>query len=313
MPCYHPLKAFRSLGVNPNTGKREVSFSPQKNHSEMILPCGQCIGCRLERSRQWAIRCVHEAQMHDENSFITLTFDNEHLDPKRSLRKDDFQKFMKRLRKKVHPKKVRFFHCGEYGDETSRPHHHACIFGYAFPDKEPWSMSNGMVLYRSKELEKLWPFGNSLIGDVTYESAAYVARYVMKKQTGNGGYFEYGAYCKYPRELKTGIQAPVHYHRTPPYITMSRKPGLGRSWLDKYKSDLYPSDNVVFGTTSKGKPPRYYDAHMEESDPLTFSQVKIKRLQKAMESHLKEDSSLSRLAVRKECRQVKAKKLIRNV
>ena len=152
------------------------------------LPCGQCVGCRLERSRQWAIRCMHEAQMHEDNCFITLTFNPESLDDRSnpwSLDVRDFQLFMKRLRKK-YGAGIRFYHCGEYGELNKRPHYHACIFGFDFPDKRLWKVTNsGHRLYISESLDELWPFGFCTIGNVTFESAAYVARYIMKKVNGD--------------------------------------------------------------------------------------------------------------------------------
>ena len=150
------------------------------------LPCGQCIGCRLERSRQWAMRCLHEASLYDRNAFITLTYDDSHLPPGGSLSYPDFQRFMKRLRRRI-GSKVRFYAGGEYGEQgTIRPHFHACLFGYDFPDKVFFKRSaSGDKLYTSKLLESLWPYGISSVGDVTFQSAAYIARYCVAKRTGD--------------------------------------------------------------------------------------------------------------------------------
>ena len=131
MPCFHPLRAFK-------TSAGEVVFTEHARYdivTQLSLPCGQCSGCRLERSRQWAMRCVHEAAAYDCNAFITLTYDEENLPADGSLNYDHFQLFMKRLRKAIEPNKVRFYMCGEYGEENGRPHFHACLFGYDFPDK----------------------------------------------------------------------------------------------------------------------------------------------------------------------------------
>lgn len=265
MPCYHPMLAYRAKEPNPETGKRSIVFNPNDGISSMsvTLPCGQCIGCRLERSRQWAIRCMHEASEHEENSFITLTFNNENLHPSGSLQLEDFQKFMKRFRKAIHPLKIRYYHCGEYGENLGRPHHHACIFGYQFPDKKLWRQSKGVNLYRSTQLEKLWPYGYCSIGDVTFESAAYVARYIMKKQTGKQGEEHYG-------DLK------------PPYTTMSRRPGIGRHWYDKYSQDLYPSDECVIRGQIL-KPPKFYDSIYDLQDPESMKQIKRARKKTAID------------------------------
>ena len=117
MPCYYPLQGWRSKELTKN-GKRAIVFDRKKGYVDQPLevPCGQCIGCRLDRSRDWALRCIHEAQLHEDNSYITLTYDDDNLPANASLDKSDFQKFMKRLRKSLGDKKVRFFHCGEYGE-----------------------------------------------------------------------------------------------------------------------------------------------------------------------------------------------------
>mgnify|MGYP000188139432 FL=1 len=222
MPCFHPLQGYRARQRSAS-GKRGIVFNKRDGWADLpvTLPCGQCIGCRLERSRQWAIRCVHEASLHNENSFITLTYANEHLPAWNSLDKTTFPKFMKRLRKSLQDKRVRYFHCGEYGDHTGRPHYHALLFGHDFPDKTHWAIRNGNPTWRSQELERLWPFGHSEIGTVTFESAAYCARYITKKVTGHAAREHYEMVDKHTGELG---------RREPEYTTMSRRPGIGKGW-----------------------------------------------------------------------------------
>lgn len=240
------------------------------------VPCGQCVGCRLERSRQWAIRCHHEASLHRDNSFITLTYAEEHLPAGRSLDKEAFQKFMKRLRKRFEGRRIRYFHCGEYGARFQRPHYHACLFGLDFEDKKLWKVTNDVPLYTSETLQELWPFGFSTVGDVTFQSAAYVARYIMKKITGE--------------------EAAEHYAgREPEYTTMSRRPGIGRGWLEKYRDDVYPQDFVVV-RGSKMRPPKYYDRIMETEHPVMYREIRGKRVQGA-KAH-SEDNGSRRLRVR---------------
>lgn len=261
MPCYHPLLAYRSKEGKNENGKWPLVFNPRDGFTDMeqYVPCGQCIGCRLERSRQWAVRCVHEAKMHDENCFITLTFSDKYLNPSQTLVKADFQKFMKRLRSNT-GRKIRYFHCGEYGDKYRRPHHHACLFGWDFSDKSLWKIQNGERLYHSKLLGELWPFGLHAIGDVTFRSAAYVARYITKKITGEKAAEHYGG-------------------RLPEYTTMSRRPGIGAGWLEKYKDDVFPLDEVI--TRGKScKPPRYYDKRYELLQPEIMAAVKAARAKK---------------------------------
>lgn len=286
MPCYHPMTAYRSR-VQDENGKRGIVFNIADGLSDMplTLPCGQCIGCRLERSRQWAIRCIHEAQLHPENSFITLTFSDEHMNKDKSLVKADFQKFMKRLRKRHDDRKIRYFHCGEYGELLKRPHHHACLFGFDFPDKVHYSTRNGVKLYTSEELLLLWPYGFSTVGDVTFESAAYVARYVMKKITGKEGEKEYAG-------------------RIPPYVTMSRRPGIAAGWIEKFATDVYPSDEVIIRGGFKCKPPRFYD---EIYDRETGGLDPVKDKRKKGQYRRKENSSLARLAAKEEITMQKLK------
>lgn len=291
MPCYRPLTAYRCRdGPNPS-GKWSLTFDVSKGYAgtKMEVPCGQCIGCRLERSRQWAMRCMHEKSLYENNCFITLTYNDDNLPADGSLNKKHFQDFMKRLRKK-YGEGIRFFHCGEYGEEFSRPHYHACLFNHDFFDKYLWSRKNGFNLYRSNSLEELWTFGNSLIGDVTFESAAYVARYITKKVTGDRSAAHYGT-------------------RNPEYITMSRRPGIGKGWYEKYHSDVYPGDCVVLRHNVLCRPAKYYDRLLDVSNPDLLNELKLKRLEKAKVSL---DNSSERLAVREKVQELRAKKLKRS-
>lgn len=221
--------------------RKDQPPSNQDEQSKFVtLPCGTCNGCLLERSRQWAVRCMHEADCYESNCMITLTYDEDHLPWGGSLDKSHFQKFMKRLRKKYGT--IRYFHCGEYGETYGRPHYHGLLFGFDFPDKYVRSQRRGLPIFGSPSLEQLWPYGLSEIGSVTFESAAYVARYILKKQV-------------HPSSNPLEI-------REPEYLTMSRRPGIGRPWLDKYHTEVYPRDSVIVrGFPSK--PPRFYDKAFE--------------------------------------------------
>ncbi len=301
MTCYSPMKGWRSRSVNAN-GKRPIVFNRSSAFTDMPLeiPCGQCIGCRLEKSRQWAIRCSHEAQLHEENSFITLTYSDSYYPANGSLNLSDFQKFMKRLRRSIETK-IRFYHCGEYGEQYGRPHYHACIFGYSFPDKTPWKKSNEETLYRSRHLETLWPYGYSSVGNVTFQSAAYVARYILKKITGT--------------------QAEEHYEyinpdtgeitqRTPEYTTMSRRPGIGTQWFHKFKSDVYPSDEVIMNG-KRMRPPKFYDSLYEIISNKELRKIKIRRKAEALKHA--EDQTPERLKVRCQVQKSQIKLLPRKV
>lgn len=291
MPCYHPLKGFRSKVVN-DSGKRSIVFNRSDGFVDLPVevPCGQCIGCRLERSRQWACRCIQEASMYDDNCFITLTFSEENFPDDGSLHVEDFQKFLKRLRKLIYPNKVRYFHCGEYGSKLQRPHHHACLFGYDFPDKELFSVRDGVRLYRSDILESLWPFGFCTIGDVTFESSAYVARYCVKKVNGS--------------------RRDEHYQgRHPEYVTMSRRPGIGHDWYKKYRNDMYPHDYMVIRGNIKCRPPRYYDNMFDKDFSQEYIGIKSKRKRSASES---KNNTYDRLEAREKVKLAQMKHLKRS-
>ncbi|UDN67705.1 replication initiator protein [robinz microvirus RP_97] len=279
MACFYPLDAYR-------LDSGEIVFTKEGDGRPLILPCGRCIGCRLERSRQWAMRCVHEAQCHDANSFVTLTYDEAHFEP--SLVYKDFALFMRRLRKRVlHP---RFYMCGEYGENTLRPHFHALLFNVGFPDRYPWRMSGtGFQLYRSPLLEELWTAGQSEVGDVSFESAAYVARYVMKKVTGDL------AGPHYTRVVsETGEVVQV----VPEFCHMSR--GIAREWIRRYNGEVYRGDGDAYCVVNgmKVKPPRYYDLWMDAHDlgSSEMDEVRHDRFKRSLLA--RDDSTPERLAVR---------------
>lgn len=298
MPCYHPLRGWPSNTVN-KSGKRSIVFRREEGQGfEINVPCGQCIGCRLERSRQWAIRCVHEASLYQDNCFITLTYHDEHLPEHGSLVKKDFQDFMKRLRKK-YGSGIRFFHCGEYGDKLSRPHYHACLFNFDFPDKELLKVVQGNRLFTSSSLQDLWPFGFSTIGDVSFDSAAYVARYVVKKVNGEKAKDHYERVC-----LSTGELVSIQ----PEYITMSRRPGIGKGWFEKYQEETYRDDFIVLNG-KKMRPPKFYDGQFEIIDPVSLEKIKSARKNKA-KLH-KENNTLRRLQDRETVQDSRSKLLIR--
>lgn len=218
--------------------------------------------------------------MHERNCFITLTYADEHLPSNGELRVSDWQKFAKRVRKSHG--RFRFFHCGEYGDENLRPHYHACMFGVDFAgDAVPFKKG----LWLSQRLSDLWGHGFTTVGSLTYESAAYVARYCLKKATGDL------AEVKYARvDTETGEVFTVR----PEYVTMSRRPGIGSTWFDKFKSDVFPSDEVVHNGR-RHRPPRFYDTRIPEFE---LAPLKAKRLEAALMRS--EDLTPERLVVREQ-------------
>jgi len=302
MACFHPIAAYQ-------LDSGEVVFVERgRIKRPLFLPCGQCVGCRLERSRQWAVRCMHEAQMYDNNIFVTLTYDDDHLPTNSSLNYRHFQLFMKRLRKDFSGRSVRFYMCGEYGEDFQRPHFHACLFNCFFTDRKiQGKLPSGASLYVSERLERLWPFGFSSIGDVTFESAAYVARYCMKKVTGRN------ADAHYERvDWATGEIIQVE----PEFSRMSLKPGIGADFFAKYRDDIYTRspDGVKDMVVMRGKvmkPPRYYDKLLEKASDFSSDYVEFLRYKKAQ--MFGDDNSPERLVVREKCAEAALKLKVRSL
>lgn len=291
MSCYHPLKGFK-LGINPSSGKDRIRVTSYKtDHVELRpdgkyynvtdlgvspfakaytdfvdIPCGRCIGCRLSHSKQWADRAVLELQYHKYNYFLTLTYDDDHIPENEfvfpdtgeigsslTLKKEDLQKFWKRLRKELDKKdeKIRYLACGEYGDNTLRPHYHAIVFGLNIPDLDFYSTtSNGDYLYTSKWLNDIWKNGQVWIGQASWESIAYVSRYVTKKL--------YGAEADYYST----------FNLVPEFLVCSRKPGIGRAYYEDHKNDLFEKSRYYFPVANgvgSAVPSRYF-SNLFEAD-----------------------------------------------
>ena len=268
MPCYRPLRAYYSKILNP-TGKRSLVWSPRDAndaYESLEIPCGQCIHCRLEKSRQWAMRCVHEASLHEKNCFVTLTYSPENLPVGGALDYEAPVLFMKRLRKKFGDS-IRSYGCAEYGEKKSRPHYHLLIFNHDFTDKILWKDQGENSLYVSSDLENLWPYGHSTCGALTFESAAYTARYVTKKLTGpaaEGAYqsiSEYGEIIDLPPERS---------------ICVSRRPGIGRGWYERWGKYLKDHDHAII-RGKKIRPAKYYDRLFDLENPEAFAVVKARR------------------------------------
>lgn len=266
MACYRPLTAYRRDG--------QVVFSKKvgPNRAGLLLPCGQCRGCRLDRSREWAIRCVHEAQLHDANCFLTLTYDEEHVPADGSLNKTHWQKFAKRLRKHVGP--FRFLHVGEYGGLYHRPHYHALLFGVDFAFDRELYAGGDTPLFVSSTVSKAWRFGFHTIGAVSMQSASYVAKYTLKKVTGK---------AKAAGRVFFDQAAELPYQVESEYATMSRggrgkgKGGIGSEWFKKFRSDVFPSDEcVVDGKVFR--PPRFYDSKLDDAEKELVRAKRMKSL-----------------------------------
>lgn len=228
---------------------KTISWSPKKYSKEYApfqLPCGKCIECRLQYAREWSIRCIHEAQMHDENSFITLTY-REPCNPR--LQYADFQAFMKRLRFHYPNQQIGFFTTGEYGDKTKRPHWHAIIFNWRPRDCEyKYSNHRGDKVYSSETLDKIWGHGITEVGSVTIESAGYCARYAAKK-------------------LSHGKDEEHDFH---PISRKSNKNAIGKKFLEQYWPDMFNHGYVLLPDGSRTSIPRYYTKWLQKHQPAAW-------------------------------------------
>lgn len=310
MACYHPLKAFR-IGTNPKTGKAVNKIVPYgTDHLEKMsgrwipvsnsnvsvlaeavvkdcieVPCGKCVGCRLEYSRQWANRCMLELQYHHSAYFLTLTYDDCHVpysyfgrpdtgeaEKVMTLRKRDLQLFFKRLRKRFPDCKIRYFACGEYGETTMRPHYHAIVYGLELDDLVYARRSKtGNNLYYSQSLQDVWsvnesdgsrmPLGFTAVAEVNWETCAYTARYVMKKHMGDDAVF----YDLHNIEHE--------------FVVMSRRPGIGRRYYDEHP-DMFTCEKISISTPSGGRsflPPKYYERLYDIDCPEHMAEIKRSR------------------------------------
>ncbi len=278
----------------------------------ITISCGQCYGCRMEKSRQWAVRLMHEAQTtkNGETCFITLTYDRKNLPPDHSLKVNHWQEFCKSLRynmskctthddhkcKACKPRQsLRFLHSGEYGEPTpknkfiARPHYHAALFGVDFRGdwREYERNKQGDMVYESKTLTDLWGKGMCTVGNLTHLSAGYIAGYMLKKITGEKADEHYE---------KVGLEHDGEVtKRKPEYATMSLRPGLGRLWIERNHGEVYPRDEVI-SQGHPARPPAYYDRYLKEISESDHKQL-LERRRKAGNAR-KEEQTPERLAIR---------------
>lgn len=367
MPCYYPIAAVQAApGAKLKLFKREEKHLYRNMPGKHLeVPCGQCSGCRRRRSLEWAMRCMHEAQTHRYNTYLTLTYDEKNVPQDYSLRHRDYVLFMKALRnrltretenyrngiidaestllhashdhvsdrslealtklqrqqncfdlnstnskisKTILPAKrskrqISFYMCGEYGDQFGRPHYHSLIFGLDFSDKIYLKKSKaGEKIYTSPTLQKLWKHGYSSIGNVTFNSAAYISRYVLKKRTGDGNRQNYEIL-----DLDTGEIAI----KKKEYNCMSRNPGIGKNWFTQFKEDVYVQDKVITKSGMSLKPPRYYDRELKKLDAARLESIKHARELEALARE--QDHSSERLAVQEIVANAKAQNQTRNL
>lgn len=246
---------------------------PWSHPTHGVTKCGQCMECRLAYSREWAIRITHEAQMHDRNCFLTLTYDDDHLPEHGQLVKRDLQLFFKRLRKSLGP--FRYVAAGEYGEVRRRPHFHAAIFGMDFShDRIEYGEGiRGDKIYVSASLASIWqqstfPFGHT-IGSLTFESAAYIARYITKRVSGIGAS---------PMPLWSDLDTGELVFPNPEFLVCSK--GIGKAWFSEYfMSDVFPHARVITAQGTPAPVPRYYKQTLAKMNGMMARQMEQKARQ----------------------------------
>ncbi|UPW41049.1 replication initiator protein [Sigmofec virus UA08Rod_5667] len=333
MSCFHPITAFdvtpKYFTVNE---RRKIVFQVSSPLHEQLaregrvlqLPCGQCIGCRLEYSRQWANRCLLEKSYHDSSFFVTLTYDDAHvpktfsvdeetgevLSPAMTLRSRHLQLFLKLVRRHFPDDNIRFFGCGEYGTYSLRPHYHLILFGLHLNDLVTYSKSPlGFQYFNSESLSRCWIDGQTgesrgyvVVGDVSWDSCAYVARYLLKKQKG--------ATAEIYKKLNI----------EPEFSRMSRKPGIGRQFYDDHP-EIWRFNQINLKGDSGGRSfphPLYLRRLFEIDDPFGAFELSEKRKLNAiskniLKSTLTDNDYYDILKIEEESKQRRLKSLFREV
>lgn len=309
MPCYRPITAYAPLSQSDGgryVFDRAKALNP--DHPRQ-LPCGKCNGCKQETAESWAIRCYHESLMHEQNSFLTLTYDDEHLPADFSVDLREVQLFMKKLRKQ-YGNGIRFFAASEYGSKTFRPHYHLLVNGVDFrSDRKLYQNTKSGPLYTSDKLASIWGKGHCTIGSVTLKSAFYCIQYIFDKTHDANRYWQ--------THPVTG--EPVRC--APEFRTMSSRPGLGYTWFQKYKLSCFPSDFLVIDGRQMPVP-RYYQQLLEKEAQkvtrhlpaydLTITTDEHRELKRRKRSRRKPEykanSTPERLAVREELHALKLKR-----
>lgn len=295
MSCFHPIIMWDNTHYSRDPETLDVSFVPsysdpdimERQGRRLLLPCRHCVGCRLDKSREWANRIIMEQPYHSESWFLTLTYDDDHLPPAyptdpatgeilsvhSTLVKSDLQKFWKRLRKNS-GQKISYFASGEYGSTTYRPHYHALVFGLHLDDPQVIKHGfDGTPYYTSDFISKCWPYGMHILGNVTWKSAAYVARYTMKKATHG--------YTKEYYKL-AGIESE--------FQTISSKPAIGRRFYDDHPH-LFDYRYFNVSTPQGGRivyPPEYFRKLFKAQHPKEYvKRVHDNFINSSVKNHLK--------------------------
>lgn len=339
MTCYHPLIRTYSLNqkkIKAQDGHMYYKAQIYRSHDAIggleedlkksigietqKIPCGKCIGCRLDYSREWANRGFLEAKCWKDNYFVTLTYDDMNLPTQewldtddegnytRSIRHplipEDFTKFMKKLRKEL-GNGIRFMGCGEYGTEGKRPHFHIILFNAKLPKESFYKprIINNEMYFQNTIIEKCWKKGLSNVSEASWNNIAYTARYITKKINGDMETEHYDEYGNVKEFFRT-----------------SRNGGIGKFYYDAHKNEIYKNDEIIVknrqGAVSY-KPPKYFDDMYEKEQPKKMKEIKRRRLRQAEKNQKAQDdhnsyTRLEQLNVDEYYKAQQSKQLIRS-
>lgn len=343
------VKREHNGGIIINRDEYEVLCKQRPIFKDLCqeIPCGKCIACRLEYSRQWANRCMQEARCHASNLFVTLTYDTPYLkyhhylnmdtgelEYRPMLQPNDLTKFLKDFRRyfEYHYDHhgIRFFASGEYGDENARPHFHLLLFNCDLVDKKFWferqEGDTNVVHYQSQILKDIWGKGITSVSELNWNSAAYTARYVLKKQKGKSveeqrkaQRFMIDGQIYSGEELQLRLddpkKSPTDWQHE--FTRCSRRPGIGREYYENHKHEMYATDEM-FVLMKDGvrvcKPAKYYDSLYDIEYPEDMERIKKERVERAkmnsLQKSLKTDLTDEEQRINREER---LKKAIKNL
>ena len=305
MGCYKPLIRFyvpdnpeasghiytlRRFAIerakNPNLTYEDLIY----RKDVMLIPCGQCIGCRIQKRQDWATRIEMEAKTWPKESvwFVTLTYDNEHIpgvnhetgevvrgamylrrkkEPDLAINQtlwyEDIQNFLKRLRK-AYSGQLRYFVAGEYGEKTGRPHYHMILFGYQPEKLEPYSKVKPDEYMVDSRITRCWGLGIHNLINPTQGGYSYVAGYVTKKFDDET-----------LEHIKNGLR--------PPFAQMSRDPGLGYKYYQEHKDEIWKKGYIQLDNGKRASIPRYFQEMQRIEDPKILWELKKRNQQRAID------------------------------
>lgn len=315
MPCFYARDAWQI-----REGEKLVFTKPNAPATHYKVPCNYCLGCVIQQSIHWQVRIMHELSMHESALFVTLTYEPRKEPPNGDLNFEHHRLWIKRLRRAYPEVNLRYFTAGEYGGTNAHPHYHAIIFGLELPDLVVHDQNRfGQKRYTSEKMTALWGKGHVIIGEVSHQSARYVASHMEKALKDLGGMWtqdDNGIYVRTSyrtRDPETGRVIEL----TNPQTRQSRRPGIGASWLDKYY-DSCKHGHIMFRENRKNlldkkasikmrkyQIPPYYLARLKETHPELAAKIKEAARKFVNDEYNRWNSSPERMAIREKCLQAK--------